>query len=157
MTSETLNIYTNRISNANPTQLIVIMYDMAMDYFKDSKKAIEADNKEECVANLKNAKRVVNNLSSVLDMNYPVSKELEAIYLFINNTAMKAIATYDMTDIDKCVEMLDKLRQSFAQVAKEDSRGPVMANTQQVYAGLTYGKGTLNETMQQDYNRGFKI
>jgi len=28
---------------------------------------------------------------------------------------------------------------------------------QQVYAGLTYGKGTLNETYlnAQDYNRGF--
>ena len=32
-----------------------------------------------------------------------------------------------------------------------------MKNTHQVYAGLTYGKGTLSEsTMGDTYNRGYK-
>lgn len=31
-----------------------------------------------------------------------------------------------------------------------------MKNGQQVYAGLTYGKGTLNETVYQENTRGFK-
>lgn len=35
--------------------------------------------------------------------------------------------------------------ESFEQVAKEDHSGPVMEHSQQLYAGLTYGKGTLNE------------
>ena len=49
--------------------------------------------------------------------------------------------------------------ESFEQVAKQDTSGAVMANTQQIYAGLTYGKGTLNEvSMSLDGNTygGFK-
>ena len=49
-------------------------------------------------------------------------------------------------------------RAGFDGIKMQDTSGPVMQNVQQVYAGLTYGKGTLNETYLnvQDYNRGFQ-
>ena len=31
-------------------------------------------------------------------------------------------------------------------MAKQDFEGPIMQNTQQIYAGLTYGKGYFNES-----------
>lgn len=37
------------------------------------------------------------------------------------------------------------MKESFEEIAKQDTSGPVMENSQQVYAGLTYGKGSLNE------------
>ena len=37
------------------------------------------------------------------------------------------------------------MRSAFAQISNKDNDGAVMRNTQQVYAGLTYGKGVLNE------------
>ena len=53
--------------------------------------------------------------------------------------------------------MLDNLRVGFEKLHSIDTSEPVMKNTHQVYAGLTYGKGTLNESMLGDtYNRGFK-
>ena len=43
-------------------------------------------------------------------------------------------------------------------ISSEDTSAPIMENAQTIYAGLTYGKGSLNETYlnAQDYNRGFK-
>ena len=54
-------------------------------------------------------------------------------------------------------EDIEKLRAGFEGIKGQDTSGPVMQNVQQVYAGLTYGKGTLNEAYlnPQDYNRGF--
>ena len=57
------------------------------------------------------------------------------------------------------VEMvISKLRAGFDGIKDHDTKGAVMQNVQQVYAGLTYGKGKLNESYYnlQDYNRGFK-
>ena len=54
-------------------------------------------------------------------------------------------------------ENMEKLRKSFEEVAKQDTSGSVVQNSQKVYAGLTYGKGTLNEVfMDNEAARGFK-
>ena len=46
----------------------------------------------------------------------------------------------------------------FKEVAKQDDSEAVMKNVQTIYAGLTYGRGTLNETIDSgaDANRGFE-
>lgn len=157
MTKESMNIYTNRITNANPTQLIVIMYDMAIDYFKSAIDCLGQQNKKEFTEELKRGKRVVNNLAGVLDMQYPVSANLLSIYLYINNATVRANARYETEELEKCIGMLQQLRQAFEEVSRQDTRAVVMENTQQVYAGLTYSKNSLNETMSQDINRGYTV
>lgn len=157
MTKEKLTIYTNRISNANPSQLVVIQYDMAIDYLQDALAAYEQNSLQEFTCELKRAKRVINQLSSVLDMKYQISAYLHRIYLFINNAIIRAIARRETAEIERCIKMLEKLRQSFEEVSRQDSRGPVMENTQQVYAGLTYSKGALNEMMSENSNRGYTV
>jgi len=61
--------------------------------------------------------------------------------------------------LESAVSVLQKLLTGFEGVSKEDTSGPMMRNTQQLYAGLTYGKGTLNETYidPNDRSRGFIV
>lgn len=157
MTREDVNVYSNRISNANPTQLIVIMYDMTIDYLKSSVRYLNEGSRSEFCNELKKAKRVINNLTGVLDMKYEISENLFSIYIFINNAIVRAYSRYETSEISRCVEMLEKLRKSFNEISSLDNSGKVMENTQQVYAGLTYSRNSLNETMSQDYNRGFTV
>ena len=60
---------------------------------------------------------------------------------------------------DAVREVMTKLKEAFEEVAKQDTSGPLMENTQQVYAGLTYGKGSLNEVLisGDEYNRGYRV
>jgi flagellar protein FliS len=37
-----------------------------------------------------------------------------------------------------------------------EDEGPVIGNGQKVYAGLTYGKSNLNESVDSEPNRGYK-
>jgi flagellar protein FliS len=55
-------------------------------------------------------------------------------------------------------EVLQILMKGFEGIVKEDKSGPVMQNTGQIYAGLTYGRGVLNETYvdPNQFSRGFK-
>ena len=56
-------------------------------------------------------------------------------------------------------EIFEKLLIGYKKVSEEDTSGPVMKNTQQVYAGLTYGRGTLNEMYVNgnEARRGFMV
>ena len=47
---------------------------------------------------------------------------------------------------------------SFVEAAKQDKSAPLMKNTQQVYAGMTYARGAVNEDyMDVDSHRGFFV
>ena len=49
-------------------------------------------------------------------------------------------------------------RQAYATVSKEDTSGSVMENTQTVYAGLTYGKNQLMESLGNEGSlRGLRV
>ena len=53
--------------------------------------------------------------------------------------------------------MIESLREAYNQIAVENKSGPVMRNTQTVYAGLTYGKKDVNVNLEQLSNRGFRV
>ena len=67
-------------------------------------------------------------------------------------------AIHDKSALKDAVRLLSSLRESFEELSKQDTSGPAMSNTQSVYAGLTYGKGTLNEsTSFSSDNRGYTV
>ena len=61
--------------------------------------------------------------------------------------------------LDKVIYMLKSLRKSFYEISKQDDSGPVLKNTQQVYAGLTYSSvGGSNEISTDPLsNRGYMV
>ena len=59
--------------------------------------------------------------------------------------------------LESCERMLTMLRKSFYEVSKMDDSTPLMQNTQQVYAGLTYSNGGgASEMLDAGANRGYK-
>ena len=67
-------------------------------------------------------------------------------------------ASYEETDkkLEDAIPIFRELREAFSEVAKQDTSPSLMEHTQQLYAGLTYGKGTLNETLLSGNSRGYK-
>ena len=92
-----------------------------------------------------------------LDFSQPISFRLMSLYIYVNKMLVKARITKRPDSLEDVELVVEKLRAGFDGIKEQDTTGPVMQNVQQVYAGLTYGKGTLNETYlnSQDYNRGF--
>ena len=64
----------------------------------------------------------------------------------------------DLKEVELAENLMKKLYTAFAEVMKEDTSAPLMRNTQQIYAGYTYGKNDLVETYQDfDTSRGFLV
>ena len=97
MKKDEIQTFSYRISQANKTQLIVIMYDMAIQYVSD---AIENNyetqsEKDEYESDVVQVKRVVDSLVTSLDMQYEVSVQLYNIYLVMQRYLVKAVAKKD--------------------------------------------------------------
>ena len=82
MTKENKQIFTRRITQANRTQLVVIVYEMLLVYLEDAVKAYEAEDKQEFVRNLKLARECIGQMRTSLNFQYELSKNLFAIYCF---------------------------------------------------------------------------
>ena len=158
MTKEAINGYSYRVTQASKSELIVILYEMAKEYMEESLCAYSNNDIIEFRDNLKKAQRVINELTGSLDMQYQISIELMRLYLYMNRVMLKASIRKEIEEVQVVIKMIEKLRTAFAEVSKQDFSGPVMKNTQKVYAGLTYSNGGLNQEYQdQDIRRGFTV
>lgn len=157
MTKQELKDYGVKVSQASRTGLIVIMYDIAIKYLDDAIKAYEGSDTAGYREYLKKGKNIINELSSALDMKYPVSSGLFGIYTFMNNALVRADIRNDASEVVRIKDMLVRLRMSFETVSRTDDSGPVMENSQQVYAGLTYSRSSLNEDVYNNDRRGFTV
>lgn len=157
MTKEEINGFSYRIMQASPTQLIVILLEMSQNYLNRAISDGEKGELDSFRKNLHYTEQVINELNHSLDLQYEVGVELMQIYMYVKKALLRASVSKDCRELTRCVNMLEKLKNAFETVSKEDKRGPLMQNTQQVYAGLTYGKGQLNESFGLESNRGFRV
>ena len=70
----------------------------------------------------------------------------------------QGVAFRESERFDHAASIIKKLLPAFQKVADQDHSQAVMQNTQSIYAGLTYGRTSLNENIGVDVsaNRGFQ-
>lgn len=158
MKKDKISYFTRRITQSNRSELIVVMYDMILEYIEGAEECYNTSNVNGFIEETKKARECVGRLMSALDTNYPISVELMQIYVYINKLFITSVIKKKPQDFDAINRMIRNLSEAFIEVAKQDRSAPMMGNAQQVYAGLTYGKGTLTESFSnQDSSRGFRV
>ena len=159
MKAESVKIYTRRITSANKSEIIVIMYDIIEENLTLAKEALDKGDRPAFRNEIKQAVSFVKELLVSLDMSYEVSKNLASLYIYVSRCLNFALVSGKKEEIEAAEKVLRKLGESFREVAKTDESKPVMENTQRVYAGITYGRGLdLDETLVASAmeSRGFR-
>ena len=144
-----------RITQANNVQMIIISYEVIETYLDD---AANASDHNIYVENIDLAKRCIEEMMNNLHYEYDLSKALKELYLYMKKQLRKAAWEDDKDAINEVKNMVSKLRESYTQVADQDSSSPVMQNTQSVMAGMTYGRNQILDEVSQDIsNRGYRV
>ena len=159
MDKETLQAFATRVTQANRSELVVVIYEAALASIKEGKEALEAGAIPEARREIDRAKSMIQELMYALDMHYNISTYLRQLYIFGYRELCQGIANRDPERFDHTTHILEGLLPSFREVAKQDTSDPLMKNTQTIVAGLTYGPGSdLRETIGVGVNpnRGFK-
>ena len=153
MTAETIATFTRKIVASNRSELICVLYEIYFSYEQEAIEALTGEGKE---AGDTYTKALRQCGQDALDFSYKISYSLYALYDFVERQLAKAMYEQKVEMIQSAGKIMRDLEESFVRVAKQDASGPMMGNAQQVTAGLTYGKGQLNESMgAMESNRGF--
>lgn len=155
MKKEQISDFTRRLSQCNKGEMIVIIYDIYFAYADDAKEAHQAEDHGLFKASVHKAQDVLTQLIKDLDFTYPLAKNLYALYMYSRNSLSKALYTNALEPLYDAEKIMTRLYDSFKEAAKSDTSGPIMSNTQQVYAGMTYGRQSLNENYMENQARGF--
>ena len=98
MTKETIKTFQYRITQATASQLVVILYDMAIEYLND---ACESDSAEQAHNNIYMAQKVIDQLICGLDMQYEISANLFVIYNHMKRSLISASVSLDNNEINR--------------------------------------------------------
>lgn len=149
--------FTRRLTQCNNGEMIVIMYDIVFAYMEEAKDAYEKNSYEDYKAAVKKSQGGIDTLIGALNYKYDIARDLHKLYVYAKNCLAKAIYQNRLDGLEEAEKILKRLYTSFCEVAKADTSGPLMRNTQQVYAGMTYGRTNLNENYFEDSHRGFFV
>jgi flagellar protein FliS len=180
MTKEQINEYTMRICQANTSSLALILYELVISCIQegievyeqnqpsesrktgteatDTKKADGTSWEDAYERSMVQAQNFLQELMHMSRTDSEVAADVMALYLFIDKQLLLSIVKKHPVNMNECIHYLRRLMDSFAEICKNDYDSPIMKNTQQVYAGLTYGKGYLTESLDpmDNVNRGLK-
>ena len=156
MNKDKISAFTLKIASSNGCGLISVLYEIYKEYENEALINFEAGKVNDAVAALKKCAEVVSHLQKDLNFNYKVSINLYALYDYVQRNVSKSIYKANSEGLLEAKRVMDDLGDAFSTIAKEDSSAPIMKNTQYVMAGMTYGRGALNESlMGNQTSRGF--
>ena len=155
MTREKVQEFTLRITRANSTQLVVVLYDMTISYLEDAKNAKE---REEFAEALRKVRGCINELLLSLKPGSELSRNLGNLYLFFLRHLAAALRLFDAQMVAEIIPLFEKLRDAYKEATADNTEEPLMANAQDVYAGFTYGKtAQASEVSHQAPGRGMFV
>lgn len=159
MTNEVKQQFTLRITQANPTQMVVILYEMAEVFLREAEESFQRGDMATYKEGIRKTRGCINELIQSLHMEYAPAPKLFRLYLFCIRRLAYAEVRREPEVLKEVSSVLGKLKEAYAQIAAANPAAPVMSNTQTVYSGLTYGKGAdLTEDVSgQSLNRGMLI
>lgn len=157
MTLEKKQEFTLKISQANKTQMVTIIYEMAIEYMESAILEFSEGRSEDAQISLRNAQNCIDELIHSLNTKYELGRNLLQIYIFSKKELTAAGASARVSRIKRVLKNFQALCGAYRELEKYDKSSTIMGNTQKVYTGFTYGKNSMN----LDYsgyvaNRGFR-
>ncbi|MFV0465870.1 MAG: flagellar protein FliS [Lachnospiraceae bacterium] len=158
MTKEEKQDFTRRIAAANRSGLLVIKFEMSFLYLDNARAAHEKGEFEQFKIELTNAEAVLHSFLDTLDFEYEIAGSLFSIYTYCLEQLAKARLKRSTANIQEVHSLLYSLYEAFLEAEKQDTSMPVMKHSQQIYAGMTYGKDqNPSVTEAGKRNRGFLV
>ncbi len=116
----TANTYKNQqILTASPEELTLMLYNGAVRFANESIKALEKGNIEHSNAANQRVQDIVREFMSTLDMGYEISKNLFALYEYIDYRLIQANIHKDIVQLTEARDLLVELRDTWIGAMKQ--------------------------------------
>lgn len=145
MTKEQKQQFTLRITQANPTQLTVIVYEMCLTYLEETKTALQAGEIPAFHEAARKTRGCLTELLESLNLEYEPAGAMLQLFLFCIRRLAYSELHKDGKALEDIETVIRPLCEAYTKIQDQNTAGPLMGNAQTVYAGLTYGRNSLTE------------
>ncbi|MGI8385386.1 flagellar export chaperone FliS [Robertmurraya sp. P23] len=106
----------NSLNTASPGDLTLMLYNGCLKFINQAKVAMQSKNIEEKNTNLIKAQKIIQEFMVTLNMDIPVSKDLMAMYDYLNRRLMEANLKNDVAILDEVYGFVTEYRDTWKQV-----------------------------------------
>ncbi len=117
----------NSVTTASPGELTLMLYNGCLKFLTLAKKAMLDKDIQTKNTNLQKAQAIITELMVTLDMNVPISKEIQPLYDYMNRRLIEANIKNDPAMIDEVAGLMTEFRDTWKEV--------IRLNRQQQHAG----------------------
>ena len=113
----------NKIMTASPAELTLMLYEGAVKFCNIAVTALEKKDYEKTNTNIQKCRNIIVELTSTLDMKYPVAEDFKRMYDYIFALLTEANMKKDMDILNRALGELRDMRDIWKEVMKR-ARGP---------------------------------
>jgi flagellar secretion chaperone FliS len=112
------NYAKEKIMNASPAQLTLMLYDGAIKFCNIAILAIEKNDIMKAHNNIRKAENIIAEFRATLDFKYPVAQDFENIYAYIAHQLLMANVKKDKDILEEVLTHLRTMRDTWEEVMK---------------------------------------
>lgn len=109
-----------KILNAEPAQLTLMLYDGAVKFIKKSILAIEKKRIEDAHNYIKRTQNIILYLYETLNDNYEISRNFRSIYDYLYRCLLKANTKKDPAIMQEVLELIVELRDAWEEAYRQN-------------------------------------
>ncbi len=111
--------YTNtKIQTASPAQLTLMLYDGAVKFCNLANSGLDEHDYFKTNENIKKVEKIIEEFRATLNFKYPVAKEFDNVYEYINQRLLEANIRKDREILAEVLEHLRTMRETWVEVMK---------------------------------------
>ena len=139
------------VANASPVELLCLTYELFLDTLKE----VQISQGEAQRAKLEKVREILISLTENLDTEVPLAQDLFKLYIYIQGL----LVTPKPVHLEEAYTLMETIYKGYQAIRDKgvEAQKSMMSNTQNVYAGMTYGKGYLEEVAMDQESRGYNV
>ena len=107
-----------RILNAPPEHLTLMLYNGCLKFIDDGRAFLEQKNYEEANNSLQKAQRIISEFRLTLNFDYEISHQLLPLYNYVYDRLVEGNIKTDLAQIDEAKGIITELRDAWFQAMK---------------------------------------
>jgi len=143
----------NRVANANAAQLVEIVFEGLIDTIKESIAAIESDDANKLKKSIYKCREILAELLSTVEGQTEMAQNLRSMYVFLNKLITEGEIEKDVVKLEKAVKIVMPLYEAWGELGAKETAVVADVKGPSIMAGLTYGKGQLNDYVLNNESR----
>ncbi len=142
------------VAHATEAELICLTYERFLETIEEAMQEEGSTKKHK----LEKAREILVVLTENLDLENTIAKQLFQLYTYIQGALIRGYKDNEsLKEAHQLVELIHTgYKEVHAQLASQPVQATSIQNAQNVYAGMTYGKGCLNEVTLEEKDRGYR-